>query len=394
MKKEEENMNMVVSSGIDAKSLSRTSIVNRVVSAELKREAKFPLDPPPDAGRPGQAPPGEDGNSKRPEGVKGFERPTGTTHNNPTNICIPAPEKSILSHPYLWLKPCPCKDCDVEGWHSHPGPTWANKAWGTRKDVAAIINQAEFLKGGACGSRSQVTGPGSSPRDGSWRMVRPNGTYGDNKRWKAWARVNNGWSTFTVTCSNPPYVATALELILTRKSFTSILEVMELKERVREELHFPTLPRDKDGFRHVRTSGKKQWKVYKNHLQKCFDCKCKNQGKEARQRLENAVARATITSKQELQKLVRKNLPGITAIKRHAPDKANECNHYWGGRFTKKIVEEGYVFCGVVFKADLVRRMHAIHRKMLPDSRYGFSVDTVDKKGARSKLCNLEDRLT
>jgi len=327
--------------------------------------------------------------------------------NKPTLVPVPAPA-DLFNMPLLWDKPCEDHrhtvvtdhfdsdgQCVYEGWHGSWGerhqPCWNPPDAGT-----PVENMNAFLQGG----RNAKNAPGVPKDNGrlGLPMVRRNGA----TRWRAYARVGQGWYKFTFSCHHPleqpPYLCAqlaAMDHILKRRVFASTEEVGAVLHRVKEALFpLPKMAKNKAGWAHVRTNGAGKWRVYKYFGRTQLMVQCKAFPLVLRNKLEAAVAGAKITTHKELRQVINNILPALQELRRNKTLKLNECNHYWAGEWTQELIDLGFHFCGAIIPPDIVLGMHKIHQKMFPNRNHGFSVKTKDGTGPRSKFLNLPDRLT
>ena len=129
-----------------------------------------------------------------------------------------------------------------------------------------------------------------------------------------------------------------------------------------------------------------KWRVSKVFGVEHLCCQCRNEGPALRVQVEEAVAKSNVTTLDELKALVQKCLPDIAASKPFATMKANECNHFWAGKYTKKLVTHGSHYCGKIIPQAVLEGMIAIHKYMMPNKKHGHVVATVDGTDPRSKF--------
>ena len=296
---------------------------------------------------------------------------TGVDSANPTVVPVQSHQEKLMAVnqiPFLWNKPCtkhvsetgvPLRHARTNrGWHKCSGDL--ELSWERDPTKASAVNRKEFLRGSSH-HEGVPNGPGL-PTGKNLNMVRRHGNKHGNQRWKAWARVGHQWHQFSFG-KRDIRTAEIFDLILSKRDFTTVAELKTVKKRVLELFkpvkEFPAV----DGFVHVRKNGAKKWRVYKVVGGKRLQCQCRNEGNAKRVLLEVAVAKSTVTTVHELRALVQNCLPEIAARKPFQTVKANECNHYWAGKYTKKLVTVGFHYCGEIIPPAIREGMLAIHKK-------------------------------
>ena len=253
------------------------------------------------------------------------------------------------------------------------------------------MNRKEFLRGTS--HQTGVPNGPDFPKGKSLNMVRRHGNKHGNERWAAWARVGHQWCQFTFT-NRGIHTAEIFDMILSKREFTTVAELKTVRARVLKLFNPVKEFKAFNGFVHVRKNGANKWRVYKVSGGKRLSCQCRNKGRAKRVQLEVAVAKSNPTTVHELRALVQKFLPGIAARKPFATMKANECNHFWAVKYTKKLVTHGSHYCGTIIPPDVLEGMLEIHKYMMHNKSYGHIIATVDGSGPRSKFLNVKDMLT